>query len=103
MVEVTGIVLMRTSLRLFERSGRSRQALRERFPCRDTYDLTDEAIKREVLNTVGKAGRQAWQARPLRRDPLQAGRGAGSYLPDFLVRARVADGDTPPASRSDCY
>ncbi len=31
--------------------------LRERFPGRDTDDLTDEAIMREVLNTVGKAGR----------------------------------------------
>ncbi len=31
--------------------------LRARFPGRDTDDLTDEAIMREVLNTVGKAGR----------------------------------------------
>ena len=31
--------------------------LRERFPGRDTDDLTDEAIMREVLNTAGKVGR----------------------------------------------
>jgi len=31
--------------------------LRERFPGRDTDDVTDESIMREVLNTVGKAGR----------------------------------------------
>ena len=31
--------------------------LRERFPGRDTDQLSDEALLREVLNTVGKAGR----------------------------------------------
>jgi len=34
-----------------------RADLRERFPGRDTDELTDEAIMREVLNTVGKPGR----------------------------------------------
>jgi len=37
--------------------------LRERFPGRDTDDLSDEAIMREVLNTVGKAGRLGEQVR----------------------------------------
>ena len=37
--------------------------LRERFPGRDTDDVSDEALLREVLNTVGKAGRSGEQVR----------------------------------------
>lgn len=67
--------------------------LRERFPGRDTDDLTDVAIMREVLTTVGRASRLGEHVRcvviPYTLDGDQR-----SYLPDFLVRARVADGDT---------
>ncbi|MBK5222010.1 MAG: restriction endonuclease, partial [Acidimicrobiia bacterium] len=37
--------------------------LRQRFPGRDTDDLTDEALLREVMNTVGKPGKLGEQVR----------------------------------------